>query len=179
MSHKFVQGHPLNFRKLLLSISLSLILLCFTVASFALAAPYKVNEVKAAYLYQIANFVKWVDEDNRNKLYFCIRDDLDLSNTFARITKGKTIRGLEVVTNQKEMECDVLYIGNVLKQSDYTTHSLTISSNKGFIKRGGIIELAQIKNKIQPIVNFENSKSDFFTISSKFMRIAKIERGQK
>lgn len=163
----------MNFKKILLGT----LLLSFTVASFAYAASYKRHEVKAAYLYQIANFVKWADEDKKKRLYFCIRDDHELSYTFAKITKGKKIRGLDIVTNQQGSLCDVLYIGNALANTQQVSQSLTISSNKGFSKRGGTIELKQIKNKIQPIVNLKMSKSEYFTISSKFMRISKIERG--
>lgn len=165
------------FRTSSKQILLGTLLLSFAVTSFAYAASYKAHEVKAAYLYQIANFVKWADEDKKTILFFCIRDDQELSHTFAKITKGKKIRGLEIVTNQPDSNCDVLYVGNALANIQQTNQSLTISSNKGFSKRGGTIELKQIKNKIQPIVNLKMSKSDYFTISSKFMRISKIERG--
>ncbi|RKF19760.1 YfiR family protein [Alginatibacterium sediminis] len=173
MNRKFVLEFHSSFKHALLSI----VLLSFAATSFALAAPYKPHEVKAAYLYQIANFVKWSNESQKTKLYFCIRDDQQLSRTFVTITKGKSIRGLDIVTNEQGRPCDVLYVSKTIVDSELSAQTVTVSSKKGFAKSGGTIELRQIKDKIQPIVNLKESKSDRFSISSKFMRISKIERG--
>lgn len=173
MNLKFVR----EFRSVFKHALLSVILLGFAASNFALAAPYKPHEVKAAYLYQIAKFVKWSNEATKTKLYFCIRDDQQLNRTFAAITKDKSIRGLDIVTNEQGHTCDILYVGTSILDSELSKQTVTVSSKQGFAKSGGVIELHQLKDKIQPIVNLKQSKSDNFKISSKFMRISKIERG--
>jgi len=143
------------------------------------AATFKPYQIKAVYIFRIANFIRWEDESERQSLRFCVEGSSKVKGALASIIKGKTIRtlSLELLENSQPNTCDIIYLSGIkYKQADiYGEHSVTISDYKGFARKGGIIELQSNNSKIRPRINLNNANLDDYTIGSNLLRIAIME----
>ena len=64
------------------------------------AASFKSYEVKAVYLFRIANFIRWNDESTMDTVNFCVIGDKKVSQVLSEITAGKSIRSLAINVQQ-------------------------------------------------------------------------------
>lgn len=154
------------------------VVLLFTFLGNVHAANYKPYEIKAVYLYKIANFVKWPDEENRQQLNFCFRGNLNVQRTFLKMTENKRIRGLQLALGESEQQCDLIFISDRFSSEQFTKAQLVIGDKKGFVKKGGLMELSQQKGKIHPVINSSKVKQSALKISSKLMKIATLVKEQ-
>ncbi|WP_117233993.1 YfiR family protein [Vibrio maerlii] len=159
-------------------------LIAFIVSGFSIstnAAQYSPDQVKAVYLYRIANFVRWDNETEMDRIRFCIHGNEAIRSTLEVITKGKSIREMpiEVLTSDKN-RCDVVFVSGEqqIEFEQLNDHVLTISDTQGFTLDGGVIELQTIQSKIKPFINLDNAKDGGFSIGSQLLRIATVEGKQ-
>lgn len=165
-------------REFLTNFKLLSVVVLLTFLGDAHAAKYKSYEIKAVYLYKIANFVKWPDEENRSQLNFCFRGNLDVQRTFLKLTEKKRIRGLQLTLGESERQCDLIFISDRFSSDQFSNAQLVIGDKKGFVKKGGFMELSQRKGKIHPVINSSKVKQSDLKISSKLMKIATLVKEQ-
>lgn len=142
-------------------------------------ATFKPYQIKAVYIFRIANFIKWDNESEKQSLRFCVEGSNKVKEALASIIQGKTIRALnlELLATSHPDDCDIIYLSaSKYKQATiYGEHSVTISDHKGFVRKGGVIELQTKNNKIRPRINLSNANLDDYTIGSSLLRIAIVE----
>ncbi len=153
------------------------LLMSFTTAS---AASFKSYEVKAVYLFRIANFIRWNDESTMDTVNFCVIGDKKVSQVLTEITAGKSIRSLAINVQQSITSlCDITYFSELsnsqFTSKDHSPHTVTISDIPNFTDMGGVIELTHIDSKLKPKINLANAKRGNYIIGSNLLRISIVE----
>ncbi|MEZ9300326.1 YfiR family protein [Vibrio splendidus] len=144
------------------------------------AASFKPHEVKAVYLFRIANFIRWNDESTMNTVNFCVIGDEEVSKALTSITQGKSIRSLAIQVHQLVTpRCDITYLSDLdndeFSRKAHSPHAVTISDIPNFTEMGGVIELTHINNKLKPKINLVNARRGEYVIGSNLLRIAIVE----
>ncbi|MCP5003014.1 MAG: YfiR family protein [Planctomycetes bacterium] len=142
-------------------------------------------QVKAAFLYNFAKFVKWPISQNDGVLILYILGDDPFGKTIDTI-KGKSIRGEKIIiryiSNLKNLKnCNMLYISSSEKENiEQLVEALdgmsilTLGDTEGFAARGVMINLFIVDFKVRFEINYAASKNAGIVISSKILNLAKI-----
>ncbi|CAK2499921.1 conserved exported hypothetical protein [Vibrio crassostreae] len=146
----------------------------------ASAASFKPYEVKAVYLFRIANFIRWNNENTMNTVNFCVIGDEKVSKALTSITQGKSIRSLAIQVHELVTpKCDITYLSDLdsdeFNRKAHSPHTVTISDTPNFTDVGGVIELTHIDNKLKPKINLVNARRGDYVIGSNLLRIAIVE----
>ncbi|CAK1755296.1 YfiR family protein [Vibrio crassostreae] len=144
------------------------------------AASFKPYEVKAVYLFRIANFIRWNNENTMNTVNFCVIGDEKVSKALTSITQGKSIRSLAIQVHELVTpKCDITYLSDLdsdeFNRKAHSPHTVTISDTPNFTDVGGVIELTHIDNKLKPKINLVNARRGEYVIGSNLLRIAIVE----
>ncbi|UXA00194.1 YfiR family protein [Vibrio splendidus] len=144
------------------------------------AASIKPYEMKAVYLFRIANFIRWNDESSMNTVNFCVIGDKKVSQVLTSITEGKSIRSLVIQVQQSNTsKCDITYLSDhendPFRSQEHSPHTVTISDIPNFTDLGGVIELTNIDNKLKAKINLDNARRGDYVIGSNLLRIAIVE----
>lgn len=136
-------------------------------------AKYTSDQVKAVYLFRIASFVYWPQEEHKSQINICVPDNFEIQSILKKITLNKTVR--EKPFSVTSRDCDLLYISDeshlsMMEQQPSTT--VFIGDITKFALRGGVIELTLNNGRIKPKVNMNNIGD--YSISSNFLRIADV-----
>lgn len=175
-----------------------LVALLVAVAAFCIPAdsvdartdPLPASSVKAAFVYQFANFVEWPEnsfENSNSPLKIGVVGDDELLAALRKIVAGKKIgrRSVEIVTNgfsgDDFHDCHILFIGAndqeslsaYIEQRDDLT-VLAVSDSPNFTRDGGIIRLYGADKKIGIEINIDAAKRAKLHISSKLLRLATV-----
>lgn len=141
------------------------------------AAKYTPEQVKAVYLYRIATFIQWENEEDMREINICVVDDAGIESILQKITQDKQVRNKPLRITKTD--CNVLYFAKqaVVKVIDELDDDIvTIGGTQGFTSNGGAIELVEKSGKIKPKVNLDNIEG--YKLSSNFLRVAEIEGGR-
>ena len=168
----------MNFKRVVFA--LVLLVVTHVSALKVYAANFKPHQVKAVYVFRMANFIRWTSEPEMKSLNFCIIGDDQVKRVLKTITEGKVIRALPIrITSEMKPDCNVTYISGYKSKFDRKKYNLpsnvTISDEKNFTKQGGIIELQTVSNQIKPKISLENAQLGDYTIGSNLLRIATVE----
>ncbi|UPR54813.1 YfiR family protein [Vibrio cyclitrophicus] len=144
------------------------------------AASIKPYEMKAVYLFRIANFIRWNDESSMKTVNFCVIGDKKVSQVLTSITEGKSIRSLVIQVQQSNTsKCDITYLSDhendQFRSQEHSPHTVTISDIPNFTDLGGVIELTNIDNKLKAKINLDNARRGDYVIGSNLLRIAIVE----
>lgn len=159
-------------------------------ASFS--ADFASHEIKAVFLFNFANFVHWPDEafaEESSPFIFCASNAQSPTiKTLSEVIQGESLNRHKLIIkapfNPAELSsCHVLF----LEETDITEYQshlpvlsagtvLTVSDTRRFVSSGGLIELVQNKNRIQPTINTDQLEKSQLKISSTLLRLAKIYR---
>ena len=173
-------------------------LLWAIVVAFQVHAPIHTQqpseyEVKAAYLYNFANFVEWPETshpDTSSTLNIGILGSDPFGAAFKTIA-GKRIRGQLVAIHRSHRladlrDCQILFIGNservFLPQilDELRGRSvLTVGESEGFTEQGVIIDFYVIDNKVRFKINAEAGTRSGLKLSSKLLKLAQIVTTQE
>ncbi len=145
-------------------------------------------QIKAAFLYKFANFVKWPAEafsaENSPIILGVLGKD-PFGAVLDQTLKGNEAGGRSFVVKRfkdiKEMTpCHILFV-SPSEQKNFSQilgavqgAVLTVSDVPGFAKLGGIINLPSENNKIRVEVNLERSKKAGLKINSQLLGIATL-----
>jgi hypothetical protein len=158
-------------------------------SGFSNAASYEEHALKAAFLYNFADFINWPASANNEPstvINYCVlKDGLIQSSLKSLINSDldpKIERNFQLLTDLDKIgRCHLLY----LDASDLTTYPnilavtsgfpiLTASDNEGFLERGGMIELARLQSRVKVRLNIDILDEHNFRVSSQLMRLASL-----
>lgn len=168
-----------------LSILLGMLAPVFARAEQPAASEY---QVKAAFLYNFAKFVRWPDTafpETNSPLVIGILGDNPFGQSLDLAVKGKSINGhplaIRPVTAQEEMRgCHVLFIcqkpkRNIPETLNALDHActLTVSDTSGFYEAGGMIHFVMEGTKVRFEINDQAATHAGLSISSKLLSVAR------
>ena len=164
---------------------------CFPSGSVdARSEPLAASSVKAAFVYQFANFVEWPEasfENISSPLKIGVAGDDELLEALRKIVVGKKIglRSVEIVANgvldDDFHDCHILFNGANDQKSlaayikrQNGSAILAVSDSPSFTRDGGIIRLFDADKKIGIEINIDAAERAHLRISSKLLRLATV-----
>lgn len=158
-------------------------------ASAQASAPSREYQVKAAFLFNFAQFVDWpssafVEDDA--PLVICVLGADPFGSYLDELVRGELVNNRRLTVRRFHASedvkgCQVLFVsrsesGNLDKAlaSGKEMDALTVSDVDGFAERGGIIQLTTEGGKIRLKINVLAAKASSLVISSKLLRSAEI-----
>lgn len=187
MIKKFIPKEYNNLRlKKITSITLLLLLLGLSPAWTS--EKIDGDTLKAIYLYQFANFIKWPKSSFETKyspIRFCLVDDGPLMTILPKVLTGQSINNRPLVYEKLNIrhtrveQCHLLFIHNVYNfhymfKNIRNLPILTVADNDFFLKEGGIIALTEKNNRIKPMINIQRMEQQKLKASSKLLRLSII-----
>jgi hypothetical protein len=151
-------------------------------------------QVKAVFLFNFAQFVEWPASafaDASSPIVIGVLGEDPFGTYLDETVRGEKVdnRPLEVQRYRRVDEikaCHILFISrseaSQLEQilvSLKDRSLLVVGDGDDFARRGGMIRLATIQNKIRLIINVEAAKTASLTISSKLLRSAELVTAAK
>jgi len=146
-------------------------------------------QVKAVFLFNFAQFVKWpasAFSGVEAPLTIGVLGDDPFDAFLDKTVQGEKVNGHPLVIRryrniENVKNCQVLFISRSENKrmeqilADLKGRNiLTVGDMEGFVKNGGVIRFVTEENKIHFRINLEAAKSAKLTISSKLLRLAEI-----
>ena len=174
---------------------LALVLLSlFGVSAAAQASvPSREYQVKAAFLFNFAQFVDWPPAafaEESAPLAICVLGDDPFGSYLDELVRGEQVNGRHLSIQRfrapdEVRGCQVLFVSrsqmkNLAKTlaSAKAMDALTVSDVDDFAERGGMIQLKTESGKIRIKININAAKASNLVISSKLLRSAEIVAGR-
>ncbi len=148
--------------------------------SSAVYAAYNPSDVKAVYIFRIANFIYWDNENEMSDIEICVVGNRDIASTLEKVTENKTVRKLPIIVSpQFRPECDILFIDSsaVLSVPKTPKSTLVIGDNDDIRDQGGSVQLVTIDGKIKLKIFLNNVGA--FSVSSGLLQTAIVEIGSR
>lgn len=152
------------------------------------------DALKAAFVFQFANYVQWPEskfKDASAPIIIGIAHNDDMSKALAAAVKGKSVAGravevVEVTDEASASGCHILFIdsqddGRVDDFLKFAVSKpvLTVSDDSNFTEEGGIIRLFERDNKLRIEINVDEAGRSGLTISSKLLSLANVVHDKK
>ena len=172
---------------ILLGFSITVVL-CLILSPLNLFAQiFSENQIKAALLYKLTNYIRWENPDKKAEI--CFIGDVEDQNGE---TVGKTVLSLVnkehspfnilMDTNIKDIKnCNMLFIGTEWKSNLNDIFAVidnkpivTISDIASFTKRGGMFGFYDKNGNLSIELNFANAKAHNVSINSALREIISI-----
>jgi hypothetical protein len=141
-------------------------------------------EVKAAYLYKLASFVRWPGDPGGGTFKFCVVGRDDVAGVLQQLVRGQQVDGhplaVEHVTAgqaDQAKSCQVLFLGrgpdtaHVLLQATRGLPVLTVGDRNGGT-RGGVIDILMRDGHDRLAVDRANADARHLQLSSKLLNVA-------
>ncbi|HEY6166822.1 MAG TPA: YfiR family protein [Verrucomicrobiae bacterium] len=152
-------------------------------------SPAPEYQLKAAFLFNFAQFVEWPAQafpEAQTPLIIGVLGENPFGTYLDDLVRGETVKNRPLVVQRfrrvdEIKTCHVLFIGR--PDADRPGQALTslkgrsiltVGDTDSFAQRGGMIRFASEKNKIRMKINLEAAKAAGLTISSKLLRSADI-----
>ncbi|MFD2017759.1 YfiR family protein [Vibrio olivae] len=122
-----------------------------TLFSYSVSAAYTPEQVKAVYLFRIANFIYWKHEPQMKSVEFCLPDSPEVKKILQSIVTNKTVRHLPL--HIADSDCDILFVTkqeNLHYVEAAGANTVTIGDLEQFTRYGGVIELYNEDGRIKP-----------------------------
>ncbi len=145
-------------------------------------------EVKAAYIYNFAKFVRWPQNafsDGSDKIHVCVLGDDPFGSSLSTI-EGKTavdrkIGVRRIASLQNARGCEIIFISGseaervrqIMKTLD-SLPVLTVGDTEGFAEQGIMINFYMEKNTVRFEINLKAATRAGLRLSSSLLRIARI-----
>ena len=140
-------------------------------------------EVKAAYLYKLASFVRWPDADGAGGAFrICIAGRHDIASVLGQLIRGQQVAGRPIAIEQLTASqadlakgCQVLFLGrgseNSLLAATRGLPVLTVGDlNNG--SRGGVIDFLLRDGRVRLAIDRGAADGQHLELSSKLLDIA-------
>ena len=166
-----------------------LILLPALSGAKAWSADFNPGQIRAAFIYNLANFVDWSAEDGRKDehtfVIAVIGDDEILSNLKILLKdehiKGKAMEVKRYASITDVSDCQILYVGastteNMIHILKATTDNstLTVGASDGFINLGGMVNLRYQKRRMKIEINLDAAQKVGINFNAKLLKLATI-----
>ena len=160
--------------------------------SFAAPSQFQEYQVKAAFIYNFANFVEWPAEafpDKNSPIIVGILGENPVTEILNSVAL-EPINGRKVLPiafgSYEEMEsCHILFIDKSEQDNMRKIFArlkdmsiLTVGDTEGFVQRGGIINFVEIDNQIRFEINVDAARKARLKISSKLLNLSRIISAQ-
>ncbi|TMP38833.1 DUF4154 domain-containing protein [Pseudoalteromonas citrea] len=148
------------------------------------------NEVRSAFLYQMAKFIEFPNQQTKATTRFCFYSINKGPGAILSENKNLTVRNrpIEVIkidknTNIMELsqQCDITYIDELSENDILSTWTDTTSLNMvlvgdsiKFLEGGGIASLVQEGSKIRLYINRRQITQHNFTVLSRLLAVSKF-----
>jgi len=142
-------------------------------------------EVKAAFLYNFAKFVKWPDSAHGSPFVVAVMGDDPFGEILDRTFAGKTIDGRKIEvrrvrTPSPPSDAQILFIGasekphlaQILKSLEGGS-ALTVADMEGFTERGGMIAFRLRSEVVNFDINLDQVERARLKMSSQLIRLAR------
>lgn len=162
-------------------------LIALGAAGGAAAASPTEHEVKAAYLYYLANFIEWPPEalPADSPFVVCVVGDDPFGSVLDETLRGKTVQGKRIVLRRlagasQAARCHVAFIsdseapqmGRVLEEID-RVGLLTVGETPRFVERGGHIELRLGEDRrVRFGINLDETRRAGLKVSAQLLKLA-------
>ena len=168
---------------------IKIVILSLAFLSLAWQGSDREYKVKAAFLFNLTQFVEWpttVFSEAGSPLTIGILGENPFGSYLEEMVSGENVNGHPLVikhcqTAEEAERCQIVFINiadkNKVKEAIAAMKGrgiLTVSDKNNFINLGGMIKLIKKDNKIGLIVNTESTKEDNLIISSKLLQIANL-----
>ena len=153
------------------------------------AQAFKEYDLKATFLYHLAQFVDWPPEafpTEETPLVIGVLGADPFGKVLDELVENEIVKNRKIAVQRfRSLEeiksCHILFISSSesgrldqifsgLKQRKI----LTVGDTEGFAQRGGIVRFLTEKNKIRLRINIDAAKAASLTISSKLLRAADL-----
>lgn len=145
-------------------------------------------DVKAAFLYNFAEFVIWPGEGEEvgGNLTLCVVGPDPFGPALERVLEGKAVRGRPIVMRRLGFvdevgACDLVFVSESLARDPHELLAaargrgiLTIADSGDFARRGGAINLVDRGNRVAFEINPAAVKREGLQVSSKLLRLATL-----
>jgi hypothetical protein len=168
---------------------LCLLVIPATSTSLGQGAPSRENQVKAAFIYNFAQFVEWpADAFLASGAPFVVGvlGDPGLASELERTLKGKTAGGREFAVRNfgrvaDVQRCHILFVGAAERNNAAEAlhkvggqGTLTVGDFDGFTAASGIVRFMTEDNKLRFEVNVDAARDEKLNVSSKLLKLARI-----
>jgi hypothetical protein len=145
-------------------------------------------EVKAAFLYKFASFVKWPEEVPKAPIGICVIGQDPFGGALDRVVKGKIINGAEFLIRRLKPseptgDCHMLFISASERKRlkpvlDRVQREkiLTVGDVPGFCEHGGVVNFDVADNHVQLEINLKAAERAGLQLSSRLLSLARIVR---
>lgn len=172
-----------------LAAALALLSALLLLAPRAEAAPEKEYQVKAAFLFNFAQFVHWPDSLFRDKgspLVLGILGEDPFESYLDEVVRGEKVNGHPIkVARYRSVDqvkdCHILYIGasEERRSADVLAalgrkQILTVGESDLFPRRGGMVSMVNRQGRIRLSVNLQAIQASDLGVSSKLLQLAEI-----
>ena len=155
-------------------------------------AGYRVEQVHAAFLYNLARFVSWPENSFQGPqapLSICFLGTTSVLDLLHQAAAGEQVRGRPLATRQLDSlegvnGCHMLFftprsarLHADRLQGLQQRPILLISPLSRFAESGGMLALVERERRIHPVINLRAVNRAGIVISSKLLRLATITRG--
>ena len=141
-------------------------------------------EVKAAYLYKLASFVRWPANGAGGSFKFCVAGRDDVAGVLQQLVRGQQVDGrspavVQLTANQTDLAkgCQVLFLG----RGPDTAHALLTATrgmpvltvgdrNNG--TRGGVVDFLIRDGHVRLAIDRGDADSRHLELSSKLLNVA-------
>jgi|SRR6185295_19644676 len=152
---------------------------------FARAQDVTDPSLKAAFIYNVAKFNEWPEENSPSKVFsMCVLGDAAVAEALERTVKGRLLRGAEISVTRltptgSVRGCRLLYLSGIKKEqaanivaSVRGTPVLTISDLGGFHEYGGIVRLLFEDGQLRFTIDQESAKKSWLQLSTRILKLA-------
>jgi hypothetical protein len=150
--------------------------------------PSREYQLKAAFIYNFAQFVEWPDQafsDAKAPIVITVLGDNPFDTALEQVTRGKTVRGREIVIRCARAAADVGRTHILFIAPSESAHApqvlgglqgqvLTIAESENFAAIGGVIRFFSEDNKLRFEINTSAVQRAGLKVSAKLLQLARI-----
>jgi hypothetical protein len=168
-------------------LTIGLVLMVGAITPLRADAPSREYQLKAAFIYNFAQFIEWPDKafaKANSPIVITVLGDNPFGNVLDQVTKGKQIRGREIVVHYVKDpaaigQTHVLFIGAPHNQNPGQILGglngvLTIADTDNFTGAGGMIRFFSEENKLRFEINTKATDKAGIKVSAKLLQLAKL-----
>lgn len=168
--------------------------LLFTTIESTEGVEFSEDQIKAVYLLNFAEFIRWPDKafsEHPKKFCYCaLHADTSVIRILKKVIANETVKGRKLtfkqINNSKDQKhCQVVFFQQSeksqfvkllpeLKQNSV----LTVSDDINFVKQGGMIAITKGRRRLYPTINLKNLEKSGLRVSAKLLRLAKVLEGR-
>ncbi len=151
-------------------------------------ASFKPVEIKAAYIYNLANFVHWPESAMEDGDFVIeVLGNPELARNLDLLTKGEKLEGRSIVVRSIDSvdeihDCQILFVDSSREQELSARlleklaqkHTLTVGNSIELLQKGAMVGLVLTGRRIIIAINTRLAERVGISFSSKLLKVARI-----